>query len=225
MREPNQHLAQSRQRKAVLLPRAAARALGTPRMTARLAARYESMYHRAVREFNRSRTDRHTESGVTITPAGGSPTSKTTVRTEPRIGSAACPGKALAATQALEGLHRRERARQERLASDATGGLASDAAGKEDGLARTVKSTMTPSGRKVRTVVTTRSDDGGLAALRDAQKALDGDADNGSARSVNVGAAGMPGDRCKSFTANDLRVAGCDFAAVRRSAYVKLRIM
>ena len=80
MREPNQHLAQARQRKAALLPRAAAlagegrsyqeiaaalgiakstvcnwlrdrplgraaaRSLGTPRMTARLAARYESVY-------------------------------------------------------------------------------------------------------------------------------------------------------------------------------------
>ena len=143
MREPNEHLAQARLRKAALLPRAAelagegrsyqeiatalgiakstvcnwlrdrplgraaARSLGTPRMTARLAARYESVYHRAVREWNRSRTDRRTESVVTITsasaPAGGSPTIKTTVRTESRIGSAACLGKALAALMAMEG--------------------------------------------------------------------------------------------------------------------------
>ena len=95
------------------LGRAAARSLGTPRMTARLAARYESMYHRALREWNRSRTDRRTESVETILPADGSPTTKTTVRTEPRIGNAACLGKALAATQALEGLHRRERTRRE----------------------------------------------------------------------------------------------------------------
>ena len=37
------------------LGRAAAKALGTPRMTAKLAARYESLYQRALREWNRSR--------------------------------------------------------------------------------------------------------------------------------------------------------------------------
>ena len=47
------------------------------------------------------------------------------------------------------------------------------AAGNEDGLTRTVKTTMTRSGRTVRTIVTPRSDAGRLAALRDAQEALD----------------------------------------------------
>ena len=78
-------------------------------MTAKLAARYESLYHRAVREWNRSRSDRRTETVVTIEPADGSPTTKTTVRTEPRTANAACLGKALAAMKAMEGLHCRER--------------------------------------------------------------------------------------------------------------------
>ena len=126
------------------LGRTAARSLGTPRMTARLAARYESLYHRAVREWNRSRTDRRTQTVVTIAPADGSPTTKTTVRTEPRVGNAACLGKALAATQALEGLHCRERTRQEwqeSLAGDAAGEPAADAKGQaaEDYLTRSVK--------------------------------------------------------------------------------------
>ena len=94
------------------LGRAVARSLGTPRMTARPAARCESLYHRRLREWNRSRTDRRTESVVTE----------------------------------------------------------------------------------------------------------NGDADTGSARSANGGTAGMPGNRRKSFPANDLPRPGCDFAAVRRSA-------
>ena len=36
----------------------AAKALGTPPMTAKLAARYESLYQRALREWNRSKADR-----------------------------------------------------------------------------------------------------------------------------------------------------------------------
>ncbi len=159
------------------LGRAAAKALGTPRMTAKLAARYESLYHRAVREWDRSRSDRRTETVLTIQPADGSPTTKTTVRTEPRTGNTACLGKALAAMKAMEGLHCRERLRQEwfeNLERDAAGGPAArHAASNEDGLTRTVKTTMPRSGRKVRTVVTTRSDAGRLAALRDAQKNAD----------------------------------------------------
>ncbi len=159
------------------LGRAAAQALGTSRMTAKLAARYESLYHRAVREWNRSRSDRRTETVLTLEPADGSPTTKTTVRTEPRTGNTACLGKALAAMKAMEGLHCRERLRQEwfeNLERDAAGGPAArHAASNEDGLTRTVKTTMPRSGRKVRTVVTTRSDAGRLAALRDAQKNAD----------------------------------------------------
>ena len=150
------------------LGRAAAKALGTPRMTAKLAARYESLYQRALREWNRSKADRRTETVLTIQPADGSPTTKTTVRTEPRTGNAACLGKAMAAMKAMEGLHCRERSRQEWFEK-----LKNDAAGNEDGLTRTVKTTTSPSGRKVRTVVTTRSETGRLAALRDAQEALD----------------------------------------------------
>ncbi len=150
------------------LGRAAAKALGTPRMTAKLAARYEALYQRALREWNRSRADRRTQTVVTSEPAGGDPTTTTTVRTEPRTGNAACLGKALAAMKALEGLHCRERSRRE-WAENVDG----DAAGKEDGLTRTVKTTTTPSDRRVRTVVTTRSDAGSLAALRDAQEVLD----------------------------------------------------
>ncbi len=144
--------------------------VGTPRMTAKLAARYESLYQRALREWNRSKADRRTQTVVTSEPAGGTPTTTTTVRTERRTGNAACLGKALAAMTALEGLHCRERLRQERLEN-----LERDAAGNEDedGLTRTVKTTMTRSGRKLRTVVTTRSDAGRLAALRDEQEALD----------------------------------------------------
>ncbi len=97
------------------LGRAAAQALGTPRMTAKLAARYESLYQRALREWNRSKADRRTQTVVTSEPAEGGPTTTTTVRTEPRIGNAACLGKALAALKALEGLHCRERSRQEWL--------------------------------------------------------------------------------------------------------------
>ncbi len=154
------------------LGRAAAQALGTPRMTAKLAARYESLYQRALREWNRSRSDRRTETVLTIEPAGGSPTTKTTVRTEPRTGNAACLGKALAAMKAMEGLHCRERLRREWFEN-----LKRDAARdeNEDGLTRTVKTTTTQSGRKLQTVVTTRSNAGRLAALRDAQEALDED--------------------------------------------------
>ena len=108
------------------LGRAAAQALGTPRMTAKLAARYEALYQRALREWNRSRADRQTQTVVTSEPAGGDPTTTTTVRTEPRTGNAACLGKALAALKALEGLHCRERSRREWAEN-----LASDAAGNE----------------------------------------------------------------------------------------------
>jgi len=126
-------------------------------MTAKLAARYESLYHRAVREWNRSRTDRHTETVLTIQPADGSPTTKTNVRREPRTGNAACLGKALAAMKALEGLHCRERFRQECAASlNAT--TAGD--GSSDGAAtRTVTTTMTRSGPQRRTVITRRLGD------------------------------------------------------------------
>ena len=104
------------------LGRAAAQALGTPRMTAKLAARYESLYQRALREWNRSKADRRTQTVVTSEPAEGGPTTTTTVRTEPRTGNAACLGKALAAMKAMEGLHCRERSRREwfeNLAGDA----------------------------------------------------------------------------------------------------------
>ena len=160
------------------LGRAAARSLGTPRMTARLAARYESLYHRAVREWNRSRTDRRTESVVTHLrrPAAARPPRP---RSAPSRGSAAPPAWARPwrrcrpwrACTAANG-----RGKNGWRAKQPSGGRArpaTTAAGKEDGLTRTVKTTMTPSGRMVRTVVTTRSDDGGLAALRDAQKVLD----------------------------------------------------
>ena len=150
------------------LGRAAAKALGTPRMTAKLAARYEALYHQALREWNRSKADRRTETVVTREPAEGRPTTTTTVRTEPRTGNAACLDKALAAMKAMEGLHCRERSRREWAEN-----LASDAAGSEDGLTQTVKTKTTPSGRKVRTVITTRSDAGSLAALRDAQNDAD----------------------------------------------------
>ncbi len=72
--------------------------------------------------------------------------------------------------KAMEGLHYRERLRREWFEN-----LKRDAARdeNEDGLTRTVKTTTTQSGRKLRTVVTTRSDAGRLAALRDAQEALD----------------------------------------------------
>ena len=56
-------------------------------------------------------------------------------------------------------------------------------------------------------------------------KGENGHSDTGSARSASGSAAGMPGDRRKSFPANDLPRPGCDFASVSRSAYVKLRIM
>ncbi len=139
------------------LGRAAAKALGTPRMTAKLAARYESLYHRAVREWNRSRSDRRTETVLTIQPAGGSPTTKTTVRTEPRTGNAACLGKALAAMKAMEGLHCRERSRQE-CAAGLNAAAAGD--GNSDGaVTRTVTTTMTRSGPQRRTVITRRLDD------------------------------------------------------------------
>ena len=150
------------------LGRAAAQALGTPRMTAKLAARYESLYQRALREWNRSQADRRTQTVVTSEPAEGRPTTTTTVRTEPRIGNAACLGKALAALKAMEGLHCRERSRREWAEN-----LKSDEARDEDGLTRTVKTMTTPSGRRVRTVVTTRSDDACLAALRVEQEVLD----------------------------------------------------
>ncbi len=150
------------------LGRAAAQALGTPRMTAKLAARYESLYHCAVREWNRSGSDGRTETVLTIEPAGGSPTTKTTVRTERRTGNTACLGKALAAMKAMEGLHCRERLRQECLDNLQRDAAADEA---EDGLTRTVKTTTTRSGRKLRTVVTTRSDAGRLAALRNAGSA------------------------------------------------------
>ena len=45
-----------------------------------------------------------------------------------------------------------------------------------------------------------------------------GDADTGSARSVNGSAAGMSRSRRKSFLPNDLLLTGRDFASVRRSA-------
>ncbi len=150
------------------LGRAAAQALGTPRMTAKLAARYELLYQRALREWNRSKADRRTQTVVTSEPAEGGPTTTTTVRTEPRTGNAACLGKALAALKAMEGLHCRERSRREWAEN-----LKSDAAGNEDGLTRTVKTTTTPSGRRVRTVVTTRSDAACLAAIRVNQEVLD----------------------------------------------------
>ncbi len=125
-------------------------------MTAKLAARYESLYRRALREWDRSRTDRRTETVLTVEPAGGSPTTKTTVRTEPRTGNAACLGKALAAMKAMEGLHCRERSRQEWAA-----GLNATAAGDgscDDAVTRTVTTTMTRSGPQRRTVITRRSD-------------------------------------------------------------------
>ncbi len=152
------------------LGRAAAKALGTPRMTAKLAARYESLYQRALREWNRSKADRRTQTVVTSEPAEGGPTTTTTVRTEPQKRNAACLGKAVAAMKAMEGLHWRELSRQDWLEN-----LQRDAAADkdEDGLTRTVKTTMTRSGRNLRTVVTRRSDAGRLAALRDEQEALD----------------------------------------------------
>jgi len=56
------------------------------------------------------------------------------------------------------------------------------------------------------------------AALLPRAAQLAGDADSGSARSVNGGAAGMPGNRRKSCGPNALPLPGCDFAAVHRSA-------
>ncbi len=152
------------------LGRAAAKALGTPRMTAKLAARYESLYQRALREWNRSKADRRTQTVVTSEPAEGGPTTTTTVRTEPQKRNAACLGKAVAAMKAMEGLHWRELSRQDWLEN-----LQRDAAAdkNEDGLTRTVKTTMTRSGRKLRTVVTRRSDAGRLAAHRDELKDAD----------------------------------------------------
>ncbi len=142
------------------LGRAAAKALGTPRMTAKLAARYESLYHRAVREWNRSQSDRRTETVLTIAPAGGSPTTKTTIRTEPRTGNTACLGKALAAMKAMEGLHCRERFRQECAASlNAPAGDGSS----DGGVTRTVTTTMTRSGPQ-RRIVTTRRLGGAMPA-------------------------------------------------------------
>ena len=73
-----------------------------------------------MREWNRSKADRRTETVLTIQPADGSPTTKTTVRTEPRTGNAACLGKAMAAMKAMEGLHCRERSRQECAKSSKT---------------------------------------------------------------------------------------------------------
>ncbi len=152
------------------LGRAAAKALGTPRMTAKLAARYESLCQRALREWNRSNADRQTKTVVTIEPPEGGPTTTTTVRTEPQKRNAACLGKALAAMKAMEGLHWRELSRQDWLENLQRNAAADK---NEDGLTRTVKTTMTRSGRKLRTVVTRRSDAGRLAAHRDELKDAD----------------------------------------------------
>jgi len=222
------------------LGRAAAKALGTPRMTAKLAARYELLYQGALREWNRSKADRRTQTVVTREPAGGSPTTTTTVRTEPRTGNAACLGKALAAMKAMEGLHCRERLRQEWFEN-----LKRDAAGNEDALTQTVKTRTTPSGRNVRTVVTTRSVAAHRPSPQDALEGLDemrralearleaaehaapagspisrkenGAAESGSAKSANGSAAGTPHDRRKSFVPPELHLPGYDFSSVRRS--------
>ncbi len=186
------------------LGRAAAQALGTPRMTAKLAARYESLYHRALREWNRSRSDRRTETVLTIEPAGGGPTTKTTVRTEPRTGNTACLGKALAAMKAMEGLHCRERLRQECAA-----GLDAAAAGEgssEGAVTRTVTTTMTRSGPQRRTVITRR--------LGDAMPATPGrQATSGSEESS---ASGRESDSLAGASGPDVRrLAGASRSGVQ----------
>ncbi len=226
------------------LGRAAAQALGTPRMTAKLAARYEALYQRALREWNRSRADRRTQTVVTSEPAGGEPTTTTTVRTEPRTGNAACLGKALAALKAMEGLHCRERSRREwaeneeklqaaearldaaepavpagspAIAADQQGG---EAAGRAPAAPIPRKENGAADTDSARPEIT-----GPVGRIANPSCGISPEGEDsshrgntGSARPANGGAAGKPRHRSKSFLPSDLPLPGCDFASVRRSA-------
>ncbi len=224
------------------LGRAAAKALGTPGMTAKLAARYESLYQRALREWNRSKADRRTQTIVTSEPAGGGPTTTTTVRTEPRTGNAACLGKALAAMKAMEGLHCRERSWRERFESEDLQAIearidAAEEAADEEACAA-LKAQAVAAEEKLRIAearlgahehaapacspAIAPNDEGGEAAGRAHPLPLSrkesGANDTGSARSANGSPAETPRNRRKSFLPNDLHLPGFDFAGVCRSA-------